>query len=99
MTLTNTLACRRSRVTSTPVTVTRPTTRGSFTDSARNVATSSRIASATRSGRRLPGGIARSRLWRGAERTRELFLAVALDHVADLDVVEVLDADTALEAF
>ncbi len=35
----------------------------------------------------------------GRKRARDLFLAVALDDVADLDVVEVLDADTALEAF
>src|SRR6185437_2930283 len=37
---------------------------------------------------------------RGArrKRARDLFLGVALDNVADLDVVEVLDADTALEA-
>src|SRR6185437_13279456 len=32
------------------------------------------------------------------KRARDLFLGVALDDVADLDVVEVLDADTALEA-
>ncbi len=33
------------------------------------------------------------------KRARDLFLGVALEDVADLDVVEVLDADTALEAF
>src|ERR1700712_1925208 len=36
---------------------------------------------------------------RRGQRPRDLLRAIALDHVADLDVVEVLDADTALEAF
>src|SRR3954464_11223997 len=41
------------------------------------------------------GSLLRSRL----ERPRHFLGAVVLDAVADLDVVEVLDADTALEAF
>src|SRR4051812_20176466 len=41
----------------------------------------------------------RSSLGRGLERPRHFFGAVVLDAVADLDVVEVLDADAALEAF
>src|SRR5205085_1788949 len=86
-------AWRRSAVTSTAVTVTKPTIRGSFAASVRKVATSARTASATRSARRVlrSGG----RL----ECARYLFLAVALDHVADFDVVEILDADAALETF
>src|SRR5215207_4042343 len=78
---------------STPVTVTKPTIRGSFADEARNVAISSRTASATRSARRLLRRCGR------LERSRDLLLAIALDDVAHLDVVEVLDADTALETF
>ena len=46
-----------------------------------------------RAGDLLPGGPGL------LERPRDFFLAVALDHVADLDVVEVLDADAALVAF
>src|SRR5512146_1267010 len=98
ITLTYTLAWRRSRVTSTPVTVTSPVMRGSLASSARNVATSSRMASATRSARRFSFAMADSGRCRGLERPRYLFGAVALDHIADLDVVEVLHADTALEA-
>src|SRR6478752_3082044 len=40
-----------------------------------------------------------SALRRRLERPRDFFRAVALDTVAHLDVVEVLDADTALEPF
>src|SRR5262245_22130715 len=40
-----------------------------------------------------------SRRRRGFERARHFFRAVALDDVADLDVVVVLDADAALESF
>src|SRR5687768_14017359 len=110
MMLTCTRAWRRSRVTSTPVTVTRPFTRGSFTPSVRNIATASRIASDTRSGRRefiepQETG-SRKQEWNclvgGAgllQRARYLFLAVTLDHVTDLDVIEVLDADAALVPF
>ena len=100
MTLTNTLACRRSRVTSTPVTVTSPVMRGSFASSARNVATSSRMASATRSERRCSVAMhaLRTSTWIQAC-ARPIPGAIALDDVADLDVVEVLDADTALEPF
>src|SRR5689334_15977500 len=78
---------------SAPVTVTKPTKRGSFARSVRKVAISSRTASATRSAR-LP-------LRRGGrrERTSYLFLSIALDHVADLEIIEVLDTDTALESF
>src|SRR5687767_10367507 len=36
---------------------------------------------------------------RRRERARHLLLAITLDDVADLDVVEVLDADAALESF
>src|SRR5262245_21688996 len=43
--------------------------------------------------------MATSRRRRRVERARHFFRAVALDDVADLDVVEVLDADTALESF
>src|SRR5687768_4453902 len=68
-----------------------PTRRGSFAPSPRKVAISTRIASATRSARRL--------LATGRERSGHLFRAVTLDDVVDLDVVEVLDTDTALEAF
>src|SRR5687768_9061279 len=50
--LTCPLPWRRSRVTSTPVTVTRPVTRGSSTPSARTMPTAPRFASAPRWGRR-----------------------------------------------
>src|SRR6185437_5573613 len=100
ITLTNTVACRRSRVTSAPVTVTSPATRGSLTSVARKVATSSRIASATRSGRRFSLAICGLRRGDGRlEGSRELLGAVALDDVADLEVVEVLHADATLESF
>src|SRR5476649_1318829 len=96
--LTNTFACARSRDISTAVTVTRPTTRGSFTPPARNAAISSRTASPTRSGRRVSRGMNNSLARRGrGERARDRFLAIALEQIADLDVVEVLDADAALE--
>ena len=99
-TLTNTLACRRSRRDlRRPVTVTRPMMRGSLTPSARNVATASRMASATRSGRRVSWGMSRLASARGRrERAGDLLGAVRLDHVVDLQVVEVLDSDAALEA-
>src|SRR5512143_1943953 len=73
--------------------------RGSLASSARNVATSSRMASATRSARRFSFAIADSACRRGLERARDFLGAIALDDVADLDVVEVLDANAALEAF
>src|SRR5712671_3239642 len=94
-TLTYTRACRRSGLTSAPVTVTKPTIRGSFADSVRKVATSTRTASATRSARR----VLRRRARRRSQCSRYLLLAVAFENIADLDVVEVLDANTALEAF
>src|SRR4051812_17439467 len=113
---TKTLAWRRSRDTSTAVTVTSPATRGSLTSFARKVAISSRIAAATRSERWWSGvtmnrsgdddaqsrraGLQRaSGLLSGLEGARDFLGAEALESVADLDVVEVLDADTALEAF
>src|ERR1041385_6295306 len=99
MTLTKTFACRRSRVTSTPVTVTKLVMRGSFASSARKVATTSRMAAATRSPRRCSVAMAGSGGRGRRERARDLFGAIALDDVAHLDVVEVLDRDTALEAF
>ena|SRR5439155_14903889 len=111
--LTNTLACRRSRVTSTAVTVTRPMSRGSLAPERRNVATSSRIASATRSALRWfdvmlfraasaadhrRSDARDSRRRRSVrQRARHLLRAEAFDHVVDLHVVEVLDADTAFE--
>ena len=118
-TLTNTLAWRRSRVTSTPVTVTRPTMRGSFTSfgEERRDLLADRLGDAVgammvrRHGspeRRCggPGALAcpapavpRSALRSRFERPRDFLGAIALDDVADLDVVEVLDADTALEPF
>src|SRR4051812_29785789 len=104
ITLTNTFAWRRSRVTSQPVTVTSFETRGSFASLARNVATSSRMASATRSARRcsvmiprvhhLASGRRDGRL----ERPGDVLRAIALDDVTLLHVIEVLDLDTALEA-
>src|SRR5215211_1664115 len=99
ITLTNTLACRRSCVTSAPVTVTSPVMRGSFTSSARKVATSWRMAAATRSARRWSVATPGSGLRGGRERARHLFGAIALDDIADFDVVEVLDGDTTLEPF
>src|SRR3954465_8409604 len=104
MMLTKTLAFRRSRVTSTPAPGTMPVRRGSFTSSARNVATSSRMASATRSARRCAPppcslGMPVSSRGRRIEGARHFLGAVALDDVAALDVVEVLDADAAFEAF
>src|SRR5216117_800873 len=65
--------------------------RGSFAPSPRKVADSMRMASATRSALRLLGGTA-------GECPGDLLRTVALDHVVDFDVVEVLDADAALEA-
>src|SRR5687768_14165618 len=93
-TLTKTFAWRRSDVMSTPVTVTSPVIRGSFAPppSARKVATTARIASETRSARRVLRRCGRR------ERARYLFRPVALDHVADFDILEILDPDAALEA-
>src|ERR1051325_9418257 len=99
LSLTSTLAYtrgwRRSGVTSAPVTVTKPTIRGSFADSVRKVATSTRTASATRSARR----VLRRRASRRCQCASDLLLPVALEHVSDLEVVEVLDSNAALEAF
>src|SRR5947207_2100311 len=69
--------------------------RGSFADSVRKVATSTRTASAMRSARRVLRRSARRR----SESASYLLLPVALEDVADFDVVEVLDADAALESF
>src|SRR5262245_48148342 len=71
--------------------------RGSLTSSARNVATSSRMASATRSARRFSAGmIAVSGAGR-AQSPGYLFGSIAFEDIANFDVVEVLDADAALE--
>src|SRR6185503_20903297 len=106
ITLTNTLACRKSRVTSQPVTVTSREMRGSLASFARNSATSSRMASARRSARReapppplRAPGMSRSGGDRRLEGARDRLGAIALDHVANLDVVEVFHRDAALEAF
>src|SRR4051812_38071913 len=69
--------------------------RGSLADSVRKVATSTRIASATRSARR----VLRRSPCRRSQRSRDLLLPIALEDIADLDVVEILNTDTALEAF
>src|SRR5688572_24973055 len=68
--------------------------RGSFADSVRKVATSTRIASATRSARRVLRRCPRCR----SQRAGNLLLPVAFEHVANLDVVEILHANSALEA-
>src|SRR5688500_791963 len=68
--------------------------RGSFAESVRKVATSTRIASATRSARR----VLRRRARRRSQCASHLLLPVALEHIADFDVVEILHTDTALEA-
>src|SRR2546423_3600677 len=68
--------------------------RGSFADSVRNVATSTRTASATRSARR----VLRRGPGRRGQRARHLLLAVALEDIANLNVIEILDADSALES-
>src|SRR5688572_22056115 len=52
-------------------------------------------SSATPGGIRRPGTSGR----RAAEGSGHFFRAIGLDDVTDLQVVEVLDADTALEAF
>src|SRR6202162_5217235 len=93
-TLTYTRACRRSGLTSAPVTVTKPTMRGSFADSVRKVATSTRTASATRSARRVLRRSARRR----SQCSSHLFLTIALEHVTDFDVVEVLHSYATLES-
>src|SRR5450830_1550544 len=92
--------------------------RGSFTDSVRNVATSTRTASATRSARRVlrrralgasPSRCSHATRARDsrsrdckftstAQSPRHLLLFVAFEHVAHLDVVEVFDANSALES-
>src|SRR5687768_16689034 len=68
--------------------------RGSFAESVRKVATSTRIASATRSARR----VLRRRARRRGQCASHLLLPVTLEHIADLDIVEILHTDTALEA-
>src|SRR5947199_358813 len=100
MTLTRTRACARSAETWTPVTVTNPT-RGSRTLPVRKAATVWRLA---RRELQLPGhdgdhhGSTALGRAPDVERARHLFDAVGLDQVADLHVVEVLNADAALEA-
>src|SRR5687767_2244219 len=69
--------------------------RGSFAESVRNVATSTRIASATRSDLR----VLRRRARRRRQGARNLLLPVALEHIPNLQIFEVLDANTALESF
>src|SRR5690242_11147556 len=69
---------------------------GSCTSRATSSASSARICSATRSGRE-PWDISREP-WRGALRgDRHPLLEEHFDHVADLDVVELLEADAAFE--
>ena len=101
MMLTNTFAWRRSRVTSTPVTVTKP--RRADPSRLREERCDLARGSLQRRGR-AAGSPAMCRVsydaWSASvERARHFLGAVALDDVADLDVVEVLDADTALVAF
>src|SRR5688500_3488249 len=69
--------------------------RGSFAESVRNVATSTRIAPARRSDLRVLRRSARRR----SQRARDLLLPVALEHIPNLQIVEVLDPDAALEPF